>query len=256
MHNESPLTTHENTPAADSVDGSTTPSANTNPDFAIDPVLLAMSFTNATQSPPRDFGAMFVPATSSNGSASTAAEPLTLQVDVPSSEPERRVGEQGMSIETAQDLFVAQMVANQDPMAAASTLLEFASTTASSSSANATNAMCTPAPSIVERPPVTERSSMQQAMSRLPHNFFQQPPPHTAPSNAPTEGPTKSGPARASQVVPASLRRMPTANKQDILAKARERRRQLVGEIDRAKVELWETTIEQGVLAQFVKEKL
>jgi hypothetical protein len=49
---------------------------------------------------------------------------------------------------------------------------------------------------------------------------------------------------------------MPTANKQDILAKARERRRQLVGEIDRAKVELWETTIEQGVLAQFVKEKL
>lgn len=44
-------------------------------------------------------------------------------------------------------------------------------------------------------------------------------------------------------------------DKAEILRKARERRRELVGEIDRAKVELWETTIEQGVLTHMMKEQ-
>lgn len=64
-----------------------------------------------------------------------------------------------------------------------------------------------------------------------------------------------SGPQQSSRKE-VTLRPMPTADKRDILARAKERRRQLVGEIDRAKVELWETTIEQGVLAQLVKENL
>jgi len=42
--------------------------------------------------------------------------------------------------------------------------------------------------------------------------------------------------------------------REEILGKARERKRQLVAELERAKVELWETTIEQGVLSQLVKD--
>ncbi|KAG2157863.1 uncharacterized protein EDB93DRAFT_1055977, partial [Suillus bovinus] len=43
-------------------------------------------------------------------------------------------------------------------------------------------------------------------------------------------------------------------NKEDILQRARERRRQIVGEIERAKVELWETSIEGGVLGHLMKD--
>lgn len=74
-----------------------------------------------------------------------------------------------------------------------------------------------------------------------------------APSRTSTDGPMVPHALRTEAT---HLRRMPTLNKQDILARAKERRRQLVGEIDRAKVELWETTIEQGVLVLLVKEKL
>ena len=50
--------------------------------------------------------------------------------------------------------------------------------------------------------------------------------------------------------------RLTTEKREDILQRARERRSQLVAEIERAKIELWETTIEQGVLAHIAKEKL
>ncbi|KAG2110855.1 uncharacterized protein F5147DRAFT_687541 [Suillus discolor] len=43
-------------------------------------------------------------------------------------------------------------------------------------------------------------------------------------------------------------------HKEDILQRARERRRQIVGEIERAKVELWETSIEGGVLGHLMKD--
>lgn len=43
-------------------------------------------------------------------------------------------------------------------------------------------------------------------------------------------------------------------NKEDILQRALERRRQIVGEIERAKVELWETSIEGGVLGHLMKD--
>ena len=68
---------------------------------------------------------------------------------------------------------------------------------------------------------------------------------------ASTVGPPFKMPTRVS-----STTRIPNANKQDILKRAKERRMQLLGEIDRAKVELWETTIEQGVLANIIKEKI
>lgn len=43
-------------------------------------------------------------------------------------------------------------------------------------------------------------------------------------------------------------------HKEHILQRARERRRQIVGEIERAKVELWETSIEGGVLGHLMKD--
>lgn len=43
-------------------------------------------------------------------------------------------------------------------------------------------------------------------------------------------------------------------DKADILQRARERRRQIVAEIERAKVELWETSIEGGVLVHLAKD--
>lgn len=45
-----------------------------------------------------------------------------------------------------------------------------------------------------------------------------------------------------------------TLDKQAILERARERRRQLVAEIERAKVEIWETTIENAVLVHFMRD--
>ncbi len=43
-------------------------------------------------------------------------------------------------------------------------------------------------------------------------------------------------------------------NKHEIMQRAKERRQQLVGELERAKVELWEATIEQGVLSHLMKD--
>ena len=43
-------------------------------------------------------------------------------------------------------------------------------------------------------------------------------------------------------------------NKQEIIRRAKDRRQQLKVELERAKVELWETTIEQGVLNQLMKD--
>lgn len=45
------------------------------------------------------------------------------------------------------------------------------------------------------------------------------------------------------------------SKKEDIIKRAKERRKALQKELERAKVELWEVTIEQGVLAHLVKEE-
>ena len=252
MQNNSSHIIHDNIYSAGD---STTSSTNMNPDFAIDPVLLAMSTSGEPS--PLNFDALPSQPTlaiSPIESASSTAEPLTPQVEISTLEPELFTGEQGMSIEAAQDLFVAQMVGNQDPMMAASTLLQFASTSMPSPSSNP--ATYVTASSAVDHAPTTGSSSLHEAAPRPTYDFFQRPVLHRRSSDVSTERQTVPPPTRTFQITPALLRSMPIANQQDILTRARERRRQLVGEIDRAKVELWETTIEQGVLAQFVKEKL
>lgn len=66
-----------------------------------------------------------------------------------------------------------------------------------------------------------------------------------APSVQPTHKSTPTVPRRAG---------FKAVQKEDILQRARERRRQIVGEIERAKVELWETSIEGGVLGHLMKD--
>jgi hypothetical protein len=45
------------------------------------------------------------------------------------------------------------------------------------------------------------------------------------------------------------------SNKQEVIQRAKYRRRQLMTELEKAKVELWEATIEQGVLNHLMKEQ-
>jgi hypothetical protein len=54
-------------------------------------------------------------------------------------------------------------------------------------------------------------------------------------------------------VVPRRASHKPV-DKEGVLQRARERRRQIVAEIERAKVELWETSIEGGVLGHLAKD--
>jgi hypothetical protein len=48
--------------------------------------------------------------------------------------------------------------------------------------------------------------------------------------------------------------RVKASNKQEVIRRAKDRRQQLMVELERAKVELWETTIEQGVLNHLMKD--
>jgi len=43
-------------------------------------------------------------------------------------------------------------------------------------------------------------------------------------------------------------------NKQELIQRAKDRRQQLVTELEKTKVELWEATIEQGVLNHLTKD--
>lgn len=52
------------------------------------------------------------------------------------------------------------------------------------------------------------------------------------------------------------LRSRPGQNKQEIIQRAQERRKQLAEELERIKMQLWETTIEQSVLVELQKEIL
>ncbi|KZP23811.1 hypothetical protein FIBSPDRAFT_446354 [Athelia psychrophila] len=195
---------------------------NPNPDFVIDPFLLNMPPPNPTTSlHPHNIGTLQSESSLGPNSAETSARGSLVP--------------QSVAPEPAEDAAV------QDPLAAADALMQFSSLAPSTSTT--THASSAHAP--------LAAPAIRQDIPRPTYQLF--------PQNVPTsaEQPLPSGPRtqQASQKA-VTLRPMPTADKQSILTRAKERRRQLVGEIDRAKVELWETTIEQGVLAQLVKEKL
>ena len=75
-----------------------------------------------------------------------------------------------------------------------------------------------------------------------------------ASSAVPRQESATSATTSTAQAVPSSDQRRQAAprvkglNKQEVIRRAKDRRQQLMVELERAKVELWETTIEQGVL--------
>ena len=83
-----------------------------------------------------------------------------------------------------------------------------------------------------------------------------------APSAAPIQGPAASATTPTAPILssPCSQRQNQgppsgkALNKQEIIQRAKYRRRQLMTELEKAKVELWETTIEQGVLNHLMKD--
>jgi len=83
-----------------------------------------------------------------------------------------------------------------------------------------------------------------------------------ASSTVPIPGPTASAIAPTAQILSLlDQRRLNQAssgkkplNKQEVIQRAKDRRQQLLKELEKAKVELWEATIEQGVLSHLMKD--
>lgn len=67
-------------------------------------------------------------------------------------------------------------------------------------------------------------------------------------------GVASPAPSASSRFTPSTISTSKGAHKQAILERARERRRQLVAEIERAKVEIWETSIENAVLVHLTRD--
>jgi hypothetical protein len=81
-----------------------------------------------------------------------------------------------------------------------------------------------------------------------------------ASSTAPRQESATSATTPTTQTVPLpdqrrqAPSRVKALNKQEVIQRAKDRRQQLMVELERAKVELWETTIEQGVLNHLMKD--
>lgn len=129
---------------------------------------------------------------------------------------------------------------DQDSVAAAKMLLQFA----------AKPAVPSPAPSHIDISPTVHMPYPQTAPSHFSALTHLQPLPlqiSRSPSAQSTHKSIPTIPRRAG---------FKAVHKDDILQRARERRRQIVGEIERAKVELWETSIEGGVLGHLMKDPM
>ncbi|KAI9439980.1 hypothetical protein H4582DRAFT_2128377 [Lactarius indigo] len=109
---------------------------------------------------------------------------------------------------------------------------------------------------------------LQSPVPTLPSEQFETstttatPPISRASSAAPRPWPAAPGTAPPSRVPSVMDQRRPSRastgskalNKQEIIQRAKERRQQLIAELEKAKVELWEATIEQGVLSHLMKD--
>ncbi|KII90028.1 hypothetical protein PLICRDRAFT_40215 [Plicaturopsis crispa FD-325 SS-3] len=226
--------------ANDADAGST--NSNSIPDYVIDPTLLAMSTQQPSSSSyPANSSA---PALSHSPveSSSSFAGPSTPQFESISPDPQ---------------VFTGDQAAADDPMTAATMLLDLATNPlAEPIYKDVTPSGVQPVPpsttTIHHRPIPTSHSvasdlSSVWSMAGTSETVSSSTRASAGPSSQPqpTLPRCVGGPGRpAAQPI----------RKDEVLAKAKERRRQLVAEIERAKVELWETTIEQGVLAQLAKE--
>jgi len=150
----------------------------------------------------------------------------------------------------------------EDPINAAALLLQIATSAPSLATAH-------PKSQLLPLP--ASRSLSVEPQSPLPALSSQQfatltatttPVSSRAASTAPIQGCTASAIAPAAQILSLldqrRLSQGPSAkkslNKQEVIQRAKDRRQRLLTELQKAKVELWEATIEQGVLSHLMKD--
>lgn len=212
-------------------------SSQSSSDLAIDPFLLALS--QVTPSQPQglpDASQLPVLSHSPVASVSSVAGPPT----PPSWDAGTFTDSSGLTKPTG-----------DDPMAAATMLLQLASEPSSQPSQQ--SAIQPSMQNIPSHIPQSTAGSQANLSSATPNTCGVVPYAPTYPSlaNAAAPGPS-SLPARRVGRPP-----VPSAKKivkEDIILRSKERRRQLLAEIERAKIQLWETTLEQGVLTHLIKD--
>jgi hypothetical protein len=232
------------------------------PDSVIDPTLLGESPNHTSDTTGQ------VPSTptllqSPIASTNSVFDPLTPREDL-CSEPDVYRPEQGTSRTSSRRFHIPQELGNaitEDPITAASLLLQMAITASSQASQAKTRSLPSPASRYVsvEPQPSMPPSSFQplttstatttptssRASSEAPR------PGHPASAIAPTtQKLSLLDQRRLSQIPPIKK----ALNKQELIRRAKERRQQLLAELEKAKVELWEATIEQGVLSHLMKD--
>jgi hypothetical protein len=239
------------------------------PDSVIDPALLDMSYNrnsdlldasvNSTGQDPLTPTLLQSPITST----SSLFGPLTPREDM-CSEPDVYRPEQGM-LQLLSRFFPAPQARiipiAEDPIRAATLLLQ--AMISAPSQATQSKAQSQPPPpsrfqSEVSQSPAPALPSDQLATSTTTVT----PSISRASSAVPRPWPTATGTAAPLRVSSPMDQRRPSRasagskalNKQEIIQRAKERRQQLVTELEKAKVELWEATIEQGVLSHLMKD--
>ncbi|THH20736.1 hypothetical protein EW146_g669 [Bondarzewia mesenterica] len=262
---------------------STSSTNNFIPDFMIDPILMALSNPDSTaiqQPSPSQSGPLINPtlasptpalAPSPIASTSSLADPLTPQWDEPYTEPEIYRGEQGMfrsHLNRRPPMFRRPSVVN-DQMVQMVPAAPHPPPTSSlpqqqQSHAPAQTPEHVPMPTTYRAPQLNLNvlpAATQPLITPISRPAFTPArSPSTISTQAPSAVPALTSTARLLSVLdPRLLSQHPLANgksqnKQETIRRARERRQQLVAELERAKVELWETTIEQGVLAHLLKD--
>ncbi|KAI0040259.1 hypothetical protein FA95DRAFT_902233 [Auriscalpium vulgare] len=206
-------------------------------DAMIDPALLEMSWPPAGGAEVGSIG----------GFAASSSTPALVQSPMASTsslfDPDPPTPREDVQIEPE----VYRSDQAEDPVAAATALLEMA-----------TNSSSQQAIPVMTIPPAVPRPHVVQQ----PHPYPLQPYADSRPASVDPAATVAPPPAlaTASQLMAlldsrrVAQKAAPKLNKQDVIQRAKERRRQLMVELERAKIELWETTLEQGVLAHLVKD--
>ena len=241
------------------------------PDSMIDPVLLRRSFNSNSEVDPSkntftDGQGPSTPTFLQSPIASTSSlfDPLTPTEDL-SLDPEVYGPEQGRFQLSSHRPRVPQGLVNaiaEDPINTAALLLQIAKFAPLPAAAPSKSQLLplpasrslsieprTPVPTLSPRPFPTSTATMTAMTSR-------------ASSAVPRQDPTVSAIAPTAQILSLlDQRRLSqvtsgnkTLNKQDLIRRAKDRRQHLMAELERAKVELWEATIEQGVLNHLMKD--
>ena len=230
------------------------------PDSVIDPTLLGESTSEITGLAPLTPTLLQSPV----ASTSSVFDPLTPSEDL-CLEPDVYRPEQGTSQLSSRRSHIPQALVNaiaEDPITAATLLLQMATTASSQASqSKAQQSLPSPASRFLSLEP---QSSVPPSCSQplVISTATTTPTSSRASSAAPRPGLPASVNAPTAQTLSLLDRRRlgqappgkKAPNKRELIQRAEERRQQLLAELEKAKIELWEATIEQGVLSHLMKD--